>query len=579
MSVRRCCSLAAWWLYFLVRAAAGAAVCKAGEERCSGAGGVVEEDEMHESPLYNTPIPKKILTASEVHTRLGTFNFTDGIPDEGTVDLAYDTLEFNRAINVFLNWIPAASLHALYAGWQKVGGRSEQDWGIASSLLDSNGLFLTGNMDTVYAWTFVDLQKGPAVIEVPAGMGPSTVDDAYFRFVVDMGAPGPDRGKGGKYLLIGPPATYEDLPGVATVLKASGALQAKNGDLVRVDGEDYFVAHSKCYIHWVIARGMLAPDEEQGGNYTGRLADSKFREHVKAYKFANRSSTQGLANWVDVSGVAFNTIHANTVEFYYEVNAIVQKEPQTCFSMEMLGEATAIGVQKGKDFSPTGRKKDLLVQAVAAGNAIARSMAFEPRDPACYIYGKENSKWITAFIGGDYRFLVDGGDGGLNLDARTFFFYLATVNTPAMVMQIIGAGSQYAMAMKDSDGDFFEGSKTYKLEIPADVPAKNFWSLVVYDPQTRSMLQTKDASKVPTTGELSPGLNSLRSGQTVNADGSTTVYFGPELPSGVPTSNWIKTVAGKRWFVCLRLYGPLQPWYDGLKGLPTGWRPGEVLKA
>jgi len=140
------------------------------------------------------------------------------------------------------------------------------------------------------------------------------------------------------------------------------------------------------------------------------------------------------------------------------------------------------------------------------------------------------------------------------------FFYIATVNTPAMVTKMVGLGSQYAGAMRDPDGNPFDGGKSYKLTIPANVPAKDFWSLVVYDTQTRSELQTSNPF---------PSLNKMRSPIESNADRSVDVYFGPKAPQG-KESNWIETVPGKSWFVILRLYGPLEPWFD------KTWKPGEI---
>ena len=141
------------------------------------------------------------------------------------------------------------------------------------------------------------------------------------------------------------------------------------------------------------------------------------------------------------------------------------------------------------------------------------------------------------------------------------FFYIATVNTPAMVLQMIGAGSQYALATLDSKGRYLDGAKDYQITIPGDVPAKDFWSLVVYDPQTRSMLQTDQPY---------PSKNNERNRDLVkNDDGSTTIWFGPKAPKG-KEANWIQTVPGKGWFICLRLYGPLEPWFK------QTWRPGEI---
>ncbi len=165
----------------------------------------------------------------------------------------------------------------------------------------------------------------------------------------------------------------------------------------------------------------------------------------------------------------------------------------------------------------------------------------------------------AGFIGGDYRWLIDDGAGGRNLDARTYFFYLATVNTPAMAMKMVGVGSQYGFLAVDRNGAYLDGGKTYRLNIPADPPAKDFWSVVAYDPQTRSELQT---------GQPYPSKNSEKDPLVANDDGSVDLYFGPSAPAGTD-ANWIQTVPGKGWFILLRLYGPLEPWFD------QTWRPGE----
>ena len=113
---------------------------------------------------------------------------------------------------------------------------------------------------------------------------------------------------------------------------------------------------------------------------------------------------------------------------------------------------------------------------------------FQTRDPARYFY--PDRQWKTGFVGGDYRWLDGDGVGGRNLDARTLFFYLATVNTPAMALEMAGVGSQYALTDHDGSGAYLDGAKNYRLTLPPDVPAKDFWSVVAYDPQTRSELQT-----------------------------------------------------------------------------------------
>ena len=155
--------------------------------------------------------------------------------------------------------------------------------------------------------------------------------------------------------------------------------------------------------------------------------------------------------------------------------------------------------------------------------------------------------------------LRDDGTGGRYLNARSMFFYGATVNTPAMAAKMIGKGSQYAYCARDSNGDYLDGSKTYSLNIPGDVPAKDFWSVVAYDPQTRCPLQTS---------QRFPSRNNEKDDLIVNDDGSVDLYFGPEAPPD-KERNWVETVPGKGWMVLIRLYGPLEPWFD------RSWRPGE----
>lgn len=487
---------------------------------------------------YNTPIPDAIITPDVVQTRLGTLRFQDGRPDDETVRLVYDNLDFMRGVEVFLNFIPACSIEGLRRGFTSIGADAPNKVVVFDRLLDSNPLFLTGNTDTVYGSAFLDLEKdGATVIEIPAGMGPSTVNDAYFRFVADMGIVGLDRGKGGKYLILSPDYQGDLDP-------PAGGYEAE------VDGESYFVSKSTSYVNWFIARGFLV-----GGKTDAAM--KAYREGLKIYPLAQKDNPPAM-QFISGSEKPFNTVHANNYEFYEELHTVIEREPVPMLDPELRGLAAAIGIQRGKPFAPDERMKKILVDAVAVGNATARAIWLSPRDPDVALY--PGSAWSTGFVGGSYEWLRDEGAGGRNLDARTYFFYIATVNTPAMVLKLVGKGSQYALANRDANGAFLDGGKTYKLTIPANVPAANFWSVVVYDPQTRSELQTSQPF---------PSRNNKRDNLIENADGSVDLHFGPTAPGG-KEDNWVQTIPGKGWMTLLRLYGPLEPWFD------KSWRPGEI---
>lgn len=190
------------------------------------------------------------------------------------------------------------------------------------------------------------------------------------------------------------------------------------------------------------------------------------------------------------------------------------------------------------------------------GNATARTIAFKPRMEEAYLY--PDSAWFTPFVGGSYQFLSQ--PGVRNLAARVLFLYNYTGITPAMALKMVGLGSQYVFATTDSSGKAFDGALTYKIHLPPNIPAKNFWSFVIYDNETRSMLQTDFPF---------PSLGSQKEGIVTNADGSVDVWFGPIAPKG-HESNWVQTVPGKGWCVLFRLYGPEESWFD------KTWKLGEI---
>ncbi|GHB24456.1 hypothetical protein GCM10007094_10630 [Pseudovibrio japonicus] len=492
------------------------------------------------TPGYNTKIPEGLLTPDKYSTRAGDIEFFDGIPTAPTAEALYNHLDYIRGVQTFLSGVPAASMEAIRRSQEVDGKTNSYQVRIFDELMDSNPLFLTGNTDTVYMSAVLNLQEdGPTVIEIPPGTGPGTVNDAFFRFVIDTGAPGPDAGKGGKYLIL-PPDYEGDLdPPV-------GGMEAE------VDGETYFVAKSPSWINWFIARGFLKDGKP---DFSSKL----FRDGVKIYPLAQKDNPPEM-EFYDGSTVAYNTIHATDFEFFKELYAVIDREPVEMLDPELRGLFASVGIQKGKPFNPDLRMKNILIKAAEVGNATARTLLWYERNPDDFLY--DGSYWKIGFPGGNYEFLRDDGLGGRDLDARTEFFYFATVNTPAMTKELIGKGSQYAWGALDAEGNYLDGSNTYKLNLPKDAPAEKFVSIVLYDPQTRSQLQTSQPF---------PSYNSEKHKDVfvANDDGSVDLYFGPEAPEG-KESNWLETVPGKGFFAILRLYSPTEGWFE------KTWRPGDI---
>jgi hypothetical protein len=200
--------------------------------------------------------------------------------------------------------------------------------------------------------------------------------------------------------------------------------------------------------------------------------------------------------------------------------------------------------------------QSILTEAAYVAHATARAITYRTRMKKARF--SADSAWKRAFVGGNHEFLRNGAR---LLDARTLFHFSATGITPAMAMRMpAGVGSQYARAFVDAKGQPLDGGRHYRLHLPPNIPAKDCWSVVLYDNQTRSQLQTD---------QRFPSISSRRPGVTVNPDASVDVYFGPKAPRG-RDGNWIQTWPGKGWSAILRLYGPLQSWFD------QTWRPGEI---
>ena len=467
-----------------------------------------------------TDIPASITTPDKVETSLGTLRFFDGFPDEATVQKVYDNLDFQRGVQSFLNALPAAEMYGMRTGI-RLFGPDNQTVLISESLLDSRSIVAAPNTETIYNFVWFNTKDGPLVIEMPPDVL-GFINDFWGRYVSDVGRPGPDKGKGGKYLLLPPGYT--------------GAVP-----------EGYFVLNSRTIGNFICFRGFIVNGEL-------RPSVENIKNHFRVYPLSNPADAPPM-NFVNISGKDFNTMPATDASLFENIAQIVQEEPLDAVDPETRGMLAAIGIRKGSPFAPDERMKRILTDAAAVGNATGRVLVFSTRDKNAFFY--PNSAWQTAWIGKDLNW---SPGGVLNLDARALFFYLAWGVSPSMAMDLVGIGSQYALAARDANGQYLEGAKNYQLHLPPNVPAKDFWSVVAYDPQTRSLLQTD---------QQFPSLSSQRTDMIINPDKSVDIYFGPKAPPG-KENNWIQTIPGKSWCAGFRLYGPLESWFD------KTWRPGEI---
>jgi hypothetical protein len=469
---------------------------------------------------YSTEVPPGVAAPDQVKTPFGTLNLFDGVPDQASTRKIYDNLDFQRAVQAYLLGLPPVNQLANRRAILQMGPENATV-PIWENLVDCRTVELTANDNTPYTWFWLDLKKGPLVLEVPPKVL-GLIDDMWYKWTVDLGITGPDQGKGGKYLLL-PPGYKREVP--------SG----------------YHVVRCTTYRVWPVWRSFLV----EGDPKPGVDAVKKF---TKVYRLDQADNPPKLT-FVNMSGKPFNMVAPADYSFWEMLNEVVQEEPTDTVDATTLGFWASIGIQKGKPFKPSARMKRILADAAKVGDVTGRALGYRTRGKPSYFFADRH--WRRPFIGG-YKF--EWQPGVPNLDAAAMFFFLATGVSPAMDTQVVGEGSIYPWTSVDADNNSLDGAKNYKLHLPPHIPVKTFWSVIVYDTQTRSMLQTD---------RRFPSVSSQKKDLQVNADGSVDVWFGPKAPRG-KESNWVQTIPGKSWFMILRLYGPLEPWFN------QTWRPNDI---
>ena len=465
-------------------------------------------------------------TSVKMETRIGELEFVGGYPTQATIDKAFDQLDVQRATQAYLEFMPMMSVNAIFASESKYYGLlNSSDVGVyvEPGVGKVGAIGLTYNTESIYATASTDLKEdGPTVVETPPNVL-GIVDDGWQRWLTDLGNAGPDKGKGGKYLLL-PPGYEGEVP----------------------DG--YFIVECPTYRNWVMVRGFV---EDTG---TGDDALNYYRERFRIYPLA--SGPREDAKYISMSFKGGDTTHPRDGSYFDVLNGIVQYEPPSAFTAYELGLLKSLGIVKGEPFAPDARMKQLLAEGVQIGDAIAKANAYDNRLDGVRWY--PDRKYEYLFLGGRHDFM--SGDA-MWIDARTLFHYEAIVVTPAMAAKMVGVGSQYLACYRDADDNFLMGDNVYRLHLPAGIPAKNFWSVTTYHPDTRSLLQN---------GTPKPSISSYDE-PDVNAGGSVDVWFAPTAPKG-KEKNWVKTLPGEGWSILIRLYGPLEPLFD------HEWKPDDIVR-
>lgn len=452
---------------------------------------------------------------------LANLPFPENHPTERTSQVLLDELTFQRAVQAYLWALPAMNMYGMKEGSEKVFGKGYNVLPIWKHRLSAKTLITTPNCDVIYAMGYLDLKEdGPLVIEVPPKLQ-GLLDDFWQRPLSDVGFAGPDKGQGGMYLVLPPDYKGEEPKG-------------------------YFAFRSRTYGVFVFWRAFYRDPSE--------LEEPvKLLEQTRIYPLGKKETAKPMM-FPDGSAVPANMLYPTDGSYYAMLARFVQHEYADPTELDMRGMLLSIGIASDRPFAPDSHARAILERAAAVGSRMggALASAWIVRQPGAKIYA--DRQWINVFTAKNPEFRTDGA---IDLDMRTVMFAVAYSTSPAMVLDMVGAGAKYMSTYRDATGEYLSGGASYRLSVPAHVPVNNFWSVTVYDAETASGLDN---------GQPFPSISSFDK-PLASSDGSTDIYFGPSAPQG-HEKNWLRTVPGKGYFVIVRLYGPTQPYFDKTWKLP-----------
>ena len=475
---------------------------------------------------------------------LANLPFAEDRPTRETVQVLRDELLFQRATQTYLWALPLINTLGMKVGSEKAFGAGYNVLPIWKERLDAKTLVTTPNSDVIYAMSYVDLGKdGPLVFEAPPLLQgillyfwqrPIPVDGG--KFFGDVGLPGLDAGKGGKFLLL-PPGYKGTVP------------------------EGYFVYRSATNNVFIFLRSFYQDPK----NLTPAVA---LVEQSKIYPL-NGEATAKSMEFPDASGVPVNMLPISDDSAFDRLKELVDSEGANLADSDLLGMLAAIGIAKDQPFTPDTKTRAILDRAAKTAYKMSRVIGFEQVVNGRSLLVYPDRHWVNPIAdgtpenpAGPLNLAWKRKDGGyLDLDCRIWFFTDYYSISPGMISQIPGKGAKYMIGFTDSDGKPLSGGSNYHLNLPANIPAANFWSVTLYEAENGSGLAN---------GQPFPSLGS-RDKPMQNADGSTDLYLGPNAPEG-KESNWLAIVPGKGYFAITRLCAPTEA------AINKSWKPGEIEK-
>lgn len=458
------------------------------------------------------------------------YTFRQGYPTGDTAAASYSNSKLRRAIEAYKTFFPTVATEAVF---QQMAG--------AGAVFNKVGIimaqgpkqqFAAANSDTPYSFALLDLKNGPMVIEMAANpLLLGIVNDHNMRWVSNVGGIGPDKGEGGKHLIL-PPKYEGEVP------------------------EGYFVSRSKTWKAIAVIRTVPLDGD----------VPKAIKAAVNGIKVYPLSYPAAASNWryLDVTENRLELpllAWEGTLEYWQQLHSVLEDAVPQDEDRYTVGALEQLGITTGEAFEPDKATETLLSSAARIAHAELAISLYANSDPNRIMWKDRNWEILPLTT----MHLPKGDFGTANAVARDasdqyFFFGWGTSST--IGKQEPGGGSVYYSSFKDDSGAYIDGGKTYHMNIPGPVPMKLFWSATVYDAETRCLIEAP---------QMRAAVRSHLDQPVANADGSYDITFGPKNP-GVPESNWIQTLPGKGWMVTVRLYGPTEDVFN------ETWRLGNLKR-